>query len=550
MQHRDMKKPSPSARLLLVGTAILAVQSAPAAPPARVTTSFDLRETCGAVGDGVSDDSKSLKTCLTEMQRSLESGSPAILRIPAGMYRISGANGEMPTFKGRGGVIAGDGPHASYLILDKDYQGDLFSWSEAWSANNGSRPKIDVWRDRSGPTVSGIEVTGSTDAPFQQNAFAFYDRNDSVLLRDIEVNDLNGQCLRIGRAKYLPEAYLRESAFFNIKCFNAGAENEAAIEIGSSTEQNSDATNELDLYKVAVFSARGAGLSIRNPKGFSATRFIRFFGLRIEASGGDALQIGAPGDHGQVASIEFNDLSVINTNNGAAIRIGARDMDPPPYQINIRGGHLGPGNKLGIAIDAGRLIDVNLESIDGPISLGEKAGDGIQFNTVGNRRYWHFEGSKQKGAVAQSLELSTNFAVRGIPTAAEDIGAAALRADGPGDSELRMTMDGRPASPYNCFNASYGEIYGLTLKLVATDKNHPENWFSWTLNDAVFSAPYGPNSATLESGQESSLSHGAGRGAAVKVTADRELGCLKVTFLPPGGGSWHASGSIFFVKVK
>ena len=99
-------------------------QSARPAPPAR-QGQLDLRADCGAVGDNKSDDSQALKTCLARMQSEMDAGHPTVLRIPAGIYRITGANGAMPTLRRHGGTIQGDGPHASYIVLDKSYAGDL-----------------------------------------------------------------------------------------------------------------------------------------------------------------------------------------------------------------------------------------------------------------------------------------------------------------------------------------------------------------------------------------------------------------------------------------
>jgi hypothetical protein len=346
---------------------------------------LDLRSDCGAAGDGKADDSLALKTCLTRFQASLSAGHPTVLRIPAGIYRITGAHGAMPTIERRGGTISGDGPHASYLVLDPSYSGDLFSWSEAWMAGHLAPPSYDPAQDMSGPTITGLQVTGSTLAPSRQNAFVFYDRDDHVLMRDIEVDFLNGQCLSMGKTLRQSVAYVRESSFFNLKCFNTGGVAAPAVEISSTAAPGSDATNELDFYKLAIFATKGDGLVIRNPNKANATRAIRIFGLRVESAAGDAVVIGAAGDQGQVSDIGLHDLSVVAA-GGAALRIGAGVGAPPPRQIGVSGGHLGPGNGASVVVDAGRMIEIDLGDLDRPIKLGPRAGDNIDIHGNGARQ--------------------------------------------------------------------------------------------------------------------------------------------------------------------
>ena len=210
----------------------------------------------------------------------------------------------MPTIVRRGGVILGDGPHTSYIVLDASYRGDLFSWSEAWigSSHDVTASSYDPMSDARGPTITGLQITGSTTAPNEQNALTFYDRNDDVLVRDVEVDYLNGQCLSMGNTKNATRKRMcASSAFYNLKCWNTGTTQKPAVQISSTTTPGSDATNELDFYKLAVFSAASAGVTLSNPNPTSATRRIRFFGLRVDHTGTDAVQIGAAGDNGQVA---------------------------------------------------------------------------------------------------------------------------------------------------------------------------------------------------------------------------------------------------------
>jgi hypothetical protein len=342
---------------------VLAADCASAEP--RYPGQLDLRADCGATGDGESDDSGALRACLQRMQQEMDAGHPSVLRIPAGLYRITGANGPMPTLERHGGAIQGDGPHASYIVLDPSYAGDVFSWSEAWMADNVG-PKYDPRRDMSGPTLTGLQITVSSAAPNRQNAVVFYDRDDHVLLRDIEVDGLNGRCLSMGHTLRRGQAYVRESAFYNVKCFGTGTPDAPAVEISSTTQPGSDATNELDFYKLAIFDAKSDGLVMSNPNNASATRRTRFFGLRVERTGRDAIVIGAPNDRGRVADIYIVNLSVVRA-GAVGLHIGAGDLSAPPYQISVLGGAIGPGVNTSIRIAHGALIDIDLSHVDSAV---------------------------------------------------------------------------------------------------------------------------------------------------------------------------------------
>ena len=332
---------------------------------------LDLRANCEAVGDGRHDDGGALRICLERLQSHMDQGHPAVLRIPAGIYRIGQAAGRLPTLTGSAAII-GDGPHQSHMVLDRSFVGDLFSWSKSWSGRNIGPPSYNVSMDKTGAEIIGLQVTGDIEAPEEQRAFVFYDRNDSIIMRDIEVDYLNGSCLSIGRKKFLPEAYLRESAFYNIKCFNTGTLNQPAVDIQSTTEMNSDATNELDFFKLAVYGSPGTGVSVRNPFNASATRKIRFFGLRVEDSGHDCLSIGMNGDKGVVAELSIYDFTAINCKE-AGLHISRFPFGSQPYQIYIIGGSIGPGSGRSVVIEAGWNVQVTVGHVDTEVNFPENA---------------------------------------------------------------------------------------------------------------------------------------------------------------------------------
>ncbi len=509
---------------------------------------LDLKTTCHASGNGNSDDSRPLKTCLALLEQAITSGHPTALHIPAGIFRISGAAGQMPVLS-RGATIQGEGPHATTLKLDADFDGDLFAWDEAWIAGTENGPAIDLARDATGPTLTGLRITGLRAAAHVQNAIVFYDRNDHVLLRDIEIDDLHGDCLRIGAPRHMPEAYMRESTFINLKCFSTGLPGSATVTIGSLARPGSDATNELDIYKLAVFDALGQGVAIRNPATGSATRGVRFYGIRVEKTGAEGLSIGDPRDLGEVAGITAYDLTVIGA-GGAALRIASSPVSAQPYSIRISGGSLGPGNTRGIEIDSGRLIDIVLDTVDAPIVLGAHAGADISISSNGVQSTWRFAGTKPGGSEANPLELRSPFSLRGLPGAGDRVGAVAMRADLSGGQTRALTMDGQAPNAYNCFNPGFGQSYSLGLRVLLQDHSHPDRYLNWTLPSATLSAWYGPGSAVVAQAPATVLQKNAPQ-ATVELDADRLNGCLslRVHAPPPASDHWSATALITYARA-
>jgi hypothetical protein len=256
------------------------------------------------------DDSATLAAAIAAVNTSYAAAIPVSIHAVPGVYRITNSQGSMPAFApGVPGVINGSGIHKTYFQLDASYVGDLFSWSECWQKSSyasGMLPSADT----AGAGASGFTVMGNTSSAAQQNVFRFYDRNDYVMIKDVEAFFVNGQFLSIGRTKNQPQAYVRESHFRNLRAHNCGTSSQAAVEISSTTVSGSDATNELQFHGLNLFAAAGKGVVISNPNNFSATRLIRFYGLRIEASGGDNLSIGLASDSGQTALIGLHGLEV------------------------------------------------------------------------------------------------------------------------------------------------------------------------------------------------------------------------------------------------
>src|SRR5262249_31775780 len=152
-----------------LGTAALLTLQQPVTCSRAIAGDLDMRTDCGARGDGRTDDSGAVKRCLARLDQLLSSGHPTVLHFPAGIYRLTGANGLMPVIRGHAGTIEGEGPHATFIVLDASFRGDLFAWSEAWMGSNGTSSAYDVFKDDSGPTVIGIHISGAASTTNDQN---------------------------------------------------------------------------------------------------------------------------------------------------------------------------------------------------------------------------------------------------------------------------------------------------------------------------------------------------------------------------------------------
>jgi hypothetical protein len=311
--------------------------------------SIDLKQQMGAKGDGVSDDSASLVAAINQVNTNYTNKISSIITVPPGSYLIK--SNAIPAFSpGVPGAIYGAGPHRTYFQLDSSYVGDLFSWSESWISTAYVSGMTGA-QDKAGPQAKGFTVLGNTSAGSQQNVFRFYDRNDHVLMEDVEAYFINGQFLSCGRTLNQSIGFMRESHFRNLKAFNCGTVSQPVIELSSTTTVSSDATNELQFHGLNLFGAKGKGIVINNPNSFNSTRLIKMFGVRIEAGGDDGISIGLVTDTGQTSNIGIHgwELSsgLINT-YGLAVNTNGSFV---PYGIYVNDGVI---NTLGSGINLQR----------------------------------------------------------------------------------------------------------------------------------------------------------------------------------------------------
>jgi len=356
-----------------------------------------------AKGDNSSDDTIPIANAFAAAATAWSSGIPAVVYFPPGIYVGCG-----PPINKFPISIHGEGHLKSVFRIWPTCSGDIFSWSEVWAANsfplNGDTPAING--QRAGVSVEGFSIIGDRSTSNQQNAFVFYDRADYVYMRDVDVMYLKGRCLYSGVTKTVPMAYLRESRFESLRFFNCGDVDSPVVEFNS--EGTGDASNEIDITALDIYSPYGTGLIIRNGNTRTSVREFRISKLRIEGLEGnpahiaaDLLLLGDKTKAGNVNNIDIQQAALIDPyENYAAFRTIAASKSAAPYQINFAGliGGGRPAGK-GISIDAGRDLYFKLTglySIQTNITIGPATlvGSNITLDGNGHENTWTYSVDK------------------------------------------------------------------------------------------------------------------------------------------------------------
>jgi hypothetical protein len=363
-----------------------------------VANVFNVRD-YQAKGDNSSDDSVPIANAFAAATVAWSSGSPAVVYFPPGIYLGCGPSTNLYPVS-----VIGDGHLKSIFRIRRTCAGDVFSWSEVWSANNypfdGTAPNIQ--RQRAGVSVDGISIVGDRSASNRQNAFVFYDRADYVYMHDVDVMYLKGRCLYSGAPKRVSEASMRESRFDSIRFFNCGDVDAPVVEF--SSEGDDDASNEIDISSLDIYAPYGTGFVIRNGNIHTAVRNFRISKLRVEGLennpahiAADLLVLGDKTKRGNVNNIDIQQAALIDPyRNYAALRTTAPSKAASPYQLSFSG-MIGGGLPLGkgISIDAGRDIYFKLAGIhtdDTNITVGPAAmvGANITFDGNGQEGIWTY----------------------------------------------------------------------------------------------------------------------------------------------------------------
>jgi hypothetical protein len=148
-------------------------------------------------GGGIDDDSAALRAAI---DAAVAHGS-GVVELGNGTYRCAQPIGVKIS---RPISIVGEG---AWLVIDPSLSGDLLSFSNCWYGSDvvglidgstvaGSPGNAVRWPGRgsrkSGVHLQGFKVIGDRATAGTQNGIVFYDRNDDVLIRDVEINFVRG----------------------------------------------------------------------------------------------------------------------------------------------------------------------------------------------------------------------------------------------------------------------------------------------------------------------------------------------------------------------
>lgn len=356
---------------------------------------FDVSRT-GATGDGKTDDTAAILAARNAaVTAAVSFGSPQTLFFPAGRYRITAP---IPIFQFQPIGLRGEGSLKSLIVPDPTFGGDIFSWDDAWGANNFGAGTVTL-PQFAGVTVEGLGIIGNRASPLTQNGFVFYDRADFAYFRDVSCFNLTGRGLYSGITKVQPLAYMRESRFHDMRFWFCGNPGVPSVEFTSSGTVG-DATNELSIRALDIFAPQGPGLVIRNSNPNFGVRNIKMTNIRIEGQQngttiGDLLQIGDPVFPGNVNNLAVLSMELIDPYfNSSALGLYGLTAVLAPYQCRFEG-TIGGGlpNGKGINLQAGRILSFIMRGINstGPnVVVGSTTltGANLFFDGNGQESSW------------------------------------------------------------------------------------------------------------------------------------------------------------------
>lgn len=324
-----------------------------------------------------------------------------VIYIPAGNYAIKSP--ALTTLLRVPATVSGDGSLKSIVWPDPSYSGAIFSWSECWNGVSfpTSGNSVNLSGINSGPTIRGITISGDRSATSEQDAFTFFDRNQFVLMDDVQVYYLNGRAIYTGVLLNSTESYVWESHFYNLRFLNDGNATAPVWDINSLGVNQ--AANEVVANMVEIFGPYGTGLSIQDNASIQSASFnfdeLRVEGLQNNGPGisVDLITIGNTAATAAVHDVFFTNLKLLNPYLGkASFRTTAASAGTKPFNIRISTGLLfgGAGNPgAGIAIDAGSnesFLLTNVSGVGTQISVGSSAltAKPIFFDGLTNEPNW------------------------------------------------------------------------------------------------------------------------------------------------------------------
>ena len=345
----------------------------------------------GAKCDGTTDDSSAFSAAVAKVNSNFSSGKYTVIYIPAGSCLLNSAITQFALHVP--GAVVGDGPLKSFVVVGTSYVGDLFSWSEAWGLTNlhtGTYPTTSAWN---GPTVQGVSLVANTSAGSTQNALHFYDHNDFILIKNVDMWYFNGACLSMGAdLKNSTVTYARESRFDTIRMWSCGSPLIPAMTISTAGATTSESSNELSFYNVDLIASNGKSLVINNANTGSPVRDIRFYGLRVESGTDDLVTIGDSVLGGSVANVAVYGLQENTVASGkSGLVFSAPALSSAPSGMFVQG-NIGSGTGNGVTINAGTdiklLLAINVTGTDLSVASSTTVAAPLYIDGNGSEYLW------------------------------------------------------------------------------------------------------------------------------------------------------------------
>ena len=468
------------------------------------------------------DDSAALAGAITAANTRLAAGSMACVYGPASSYLI-GTAAAVPAFvTGKPGCVIGDGPNQTRFMLSASFSGDLFAWSEAWIGAGNT----------AGARASNIAIYGSLAALGQQNALMFYDREDQVMVADVDVWNLPGRAIYSGVLKNTPVSYMRESHLRGLRIFNAGTPTLAAVEFSSEGGPGTDGSNEISISQIDIYGSPGRAFVIRNNSQGAIRNFkidaLRMEGLNLNSTNvGDLLTIGDPVMTGQVSGLQITNLEALWVpTSSVAIHFEAAAAASQPYNVWISGAiATGPGG--GVQVDAGRFLRFALQGIATTgtnVTVGSNVlvGQNIEFDSNGAEKYWTY--NIDPTSATNIVTVTRNVGISSTPSIVP-CATAGIIPTGLGANSVDLQCQ-RSGPLYTASGAQSVVGGGETNRAGSTDtvvtggaNNYAQGYRS-TVNGGAFNTAFGQYSVAsgLGSTADGSGSYADGNGAVARAT--------------------------------
>lgn len=270
---------TPSLTDVSAGTVQASGSTAERALDARFGEVANLRDH-GAVGDGIANDTTAIQSWIADaLGTVLEGGKSKRAYAPAGRYLYDNKWGTLT----HAIKIVGDGPRSTLFICSTTFSGETLEVNETLfnGGYNDDLETVDLTLAKTGVNLEGFSIIGNRGSSSAQSGLLFSDRNDEVLIRDVYLQYLSGYGLKIGVLGSKTNAFMRESAFYNVQAIMCGSSTEPAITL--QDDGAGDGTNQIDFYNLRLEFPQGVGLRVENNSTANPLRRINFFSFMCHA---------------------------------------------------------------------------------------------------------------------------------------------------------------------------------------------------------------------------------------------------------------------------